>query len=102
MSAQTSPPGKSGSTNANQPAYPATKKKSTALLEEPLTSHSLADEYEQRQAETFYLQKQVQLQTPMMIVLVRPQHTQDPRPCAQHDLQGSYQVHVQGGGEVGA
>jgi sRNA-binding regulator protein Hfq len=69
MSAQTSPPGKSGSTNANQPAYPATKKKSTALLEGPLTSHSLADEYEQRQAETFYLQKQVQLQTPMMIVL---------------------------------
>ena len=67
MSSPTPPPGNDGSTI--HPFYPATKKKSTSLLEGTLTSHSQGEEYERCQAEIYYLQKQIQMQTPMVIVL---------------------------------
>ena len=46
-----------------------TKKRGPAQLAIHLTSHAVEDENSQRQAELFYLQKQIQAQTPMVIVL---------------------------------
>ncbi len=48
---------------------PRTKKRGPAQLAIHLTSHAVEDENSQRQAELFYLQKQIQAQTPMVIVL---------------------------------
>jgi sRNA-binding regulator protein Hfq len=39
-----------------------------------LTNHAIEDDLGQRQAELFYLQKQIQSQTPMVIVLADGEH----------------------------
>jgi sRNA-binding regulator protein Hfq len=49
--------------------FPASKKKSPALFPVRLTAHNVEEFPAQRHAELFYLQKQIQLQTPMAIVL---------------------------------
>lgn len=59
----------SGANDAAIRSYPHAKKKSPAQLPPSLTSHSLEEESLHRQAELFYLQKQIQMQTPMVIVL---------------------------------
>ena len=59
----------SGSKDAAIRAYPNAKKKSPTQLSPSLTSHSMEEECLHRQAELFYLQKQIQMQTPMVIVL---------------------------------
>ena len=41
-----------------------------------LTTHALDEETASRQAELFYLQKQIQSQTPMVIVLVDGEHVE--------------------------
>ena len=69
-----------------------------------LTAHEPELDSSLRQAEFFYLQKQIQAQTPMVIVLedgellegcielVRPQCPQTPQPPEDADLQIGYQV----------
>jgi sRNA-binding regulator protein Hfq len=48
---------------------PRAKKHGPAAMAIQLTSHAAEEENAQRQAELFYLQKQIQAQTPMVIVL---------------------------------
>ncbi len=64
------PPAKSNekSAAANRP-HPGAKKRGPAALAIHLTAHAAEEEIGQRQAELFYLQKQIQTQTPMVIVL---------------------------------
>jgi len=48
---------------------PSAKKHGPAQLAIQLSSHTAEEQNAQRQAELFYLQKQIQAQTPMVIVL---------------------------------
>jgi sRNA-binding regulator protein Hfq len=48
---------------------PPSKKKWAALLPASLTVHQLGEDSQRNQAELFYLQKQIQMQTPMAIVM---------------------------------
>lgn len=48
----------------------AGRRKSVQAQTVRLTTHTLGDEPRQSHAEVFYLQKQIQVQTPMVIVLV--------------------------------
>jgi RNA chaperone Hfq len=70
MSTQANPPaaGNGKGALAARPQPPA-KKHGPAALAIQLTSHAAEEESAQRQAELFYLQKQIQSQTPMVIVL---------------------------------
>ena len=57
-------------TTTQQPGPgPRNGRKAPASVPFRLTSHSLEDEQAHRQAELFYLQKQIQSQTPMVVVL---------------------------------
>ena len=49
--------------------HPSAKKRGPAQLAIQLTSHAAEEESGQRQAELFYLQKQIQAQTSMVILL---------------------------------
>jgi sRNA-binding regulator protein Hfq len=66
MSSQEVAPG--GNAGTTTP-YPPSKKKWRALLPPSLTAHSCAEDAKRYQAELCYLEKQMQLQTPMGIVL---------------------------------
>ena len=55
-----------GTSDAAIRVYPNAKKRSQAQLPPSITSHSLDEESLHRQAELFYLQKQIQMQTPMV------------------------------------
>ena len=68
---QTSPPGTENGQGA-PPAMPRNSKK--APLPFHLTNHLSEDDSGHRQAELFYLQKQIQTQTPMVIVLADGEH----------------------------
>jgi sRNA-binding regulator protein Hfq len=59
------PGGNAGAT----PPYPPSKKKWRELLPPSLSMHTFAEDSKRFQAELCYLQKQMQLQTPMGIVL---------------------------------
>jgi sRNA-binding regulator protein Hfq len=50
-------------------SLPPAKKKWSVLLPAPLSNHHAAEETQSYQAELFYLQKQIQLRTPMAFVL---------------------------------
>jgi sRNA-binding regulator protein Hfq len=66
----TIPPAPSnGRSTASERPKPPAKKHGPAALAIQLSSHAAAEETAQRQAELFYLQKQIQAQTPMVIVL---------------------------------
>jgi sRNA-binding regulator protein Hfq len=63
------PPVDNGSGAAASPYRPPSKKKSVAPLPFFGTGHETLGDTAHRQAELFYLQKQIQTQTPMVIVL---------------------------------
>ncbi|HEX4286835.1 MAG TPA: RNA chaperone Hfq [Terracidiphilus sp.] len=57
-----------------RPSPPSPRNGKKTPLPFHFANHSLEDESGQRQAELFYLQKQIQSQTPMVIVLADGQH----------------------------
>jgi len=76
MNSSAVPPGNSSQgrpANGQEPAspglYPRTKQKSPSFNQIRMTTHSLDREDTQHQAELFYLQKQINAQTPMVIVM---------------------------------
>jgi len=74
MSSRTTVNGKNSNAVANGGAtvagpHPSAKKHWVAPQPVRLTAHTAADDISIRQAEMFYLQKQIQSQTPMVIVL---------------------------------
>jgi sRNA-binding regulator protein Hfq len=61
--------------DANQTTLlPSTRGMKKASLPVQFTNHLLEEEAAHRQAELFYLQKQIQSQTPMVIVLADGEH----------------------------
>jgi sRNA-binding regulator protein Hfq len=58
-----------GSGAESSQSRPRSKKKWNVLLPASLTAHQLSDEQQHGQAELFYLQKQIQMQTPMVVLL---------------------------------
>ena len=59
---------------AAPPALPSPRIGKKIPLPFHFTNHAVEDEAGQRQAELFYLQKQIQSQTPMVIVLADGEH----------------------------
>ena len=55
---------------------PAPRNGRKAPLPFHVTNHAMEDESGQRQAELFYLQKQIQSQTPMVVVLSNGEHVE--------------------------
>jgi len=68
LKARNSNGGSNGSASSNIPPPPA-KKHWNPPQPYRLTAHTSEDEKSARQAELFYMQKQIQSQTPMVIVL---------------------------------
>jgi sRNA-binding regulator protein Hfq len=64
----------SQSNGPDQPPYRARRTQAPSPLY--LTAHSADDEANRRHAELFYLQKQIQAQTPMVIVLEDGEHVE--------------------------
>ncbi|HUB28355.1 MAG TPA: RNA chaperone Hfq [Terracidiphilus sp.] len=60
--------------DGHQPTPPLSRGMKKAPLPVQFTNHLLQEEATQRQAELFYLQKQIQSQTPMVIVLADGEH----------------------------
>src|ERR1035438_9657221 len=60
-------------------APPSQRNGKRAPLPFHFTHHGMEDEGGQRQAELFYLQKQIQSQTPMVIVLADGEHVEGSR-----------------------
>jgi len=58
-----------GSGLESSPRRPPAKKKWNVLLPATLSAHELGEEPNRCQAELFYLQKQIQMQTPMAVIL---------------------------------
>ena len=59
---------------AATPSLPTSRIGKKAPLPTHFTNHAIDDDAGQRQAELFYLQKQIQSQTPMVIVLADGEH----------------------------
>lgn len=59
---------------AATPSLPTPRIGKKAPLPIHFTNHAMEDDAGQRQAELFYLQKQIQSQTPMVIVLADGEH----------------------------
>lgn len=70
MSSQTIVPGSGANGTAPRAASPSPRKNRNAPQPSfRFTAHAVEEEAVQRQAELFYLQKQIQSQTPMVIVM---------------------------------
>ena len=64
----TSKGGANAASLGNSSPLPSAKKKHPTMFRDRLTSHSIEDD-SRRQAELFYLQKQIQMQTQMVLLL---------------------------------